>query len=89
MASKALDEQLPKMQNVWKGGGADTDWAFKGFLDDITSTENASGQRDQRLEVLRKGNKVDFLRSSPSGTVRRFLPTWRKIRSFMRAPPAS
>jgi predicted acylesterase/phospholipase RssA len=86
MASKALDEQLPKMQKVWKEE-ARANWAFKGFLDDITSTENASGQRDQRLAALRAGNKVDFLRSSPSGTVRRFLPAWRKIRSFMRAPP--
>jgi predicted acylesterase/phospholipase RssA len=88
MASKALDEQLPKMQKVWKKG-ADANWAFKGFLDDITSTENASGQRDQRLAALRLGNKVDFLRSSPSRTVRTALPAWRKIRSFMRAPLAS
>jgi predicted acylesterase/phospholipase RssA len=88
MASKALDEQLPKMRKVWKKG-ADANWAFKGFLDDITSTENASGQRDQRLAALRLGNKVDFLRSSPSRTVRTALPAWRKIRSFMRAPLAS
>jgi predicted acylesterase/phospholipase RssA len=89
MASKALDEQLPKMQKVWKGGGADANWVFKGFLDDITSTENASGKRDQRLDALRAGNKVDFLRSSPSPTVRKVLPGWRKIRSFMRGHPGA
>ena len=84
MASKTLDEQLPKMRKVWRKG-ANANWAFKEFLDDITSLDNASGHRDQRLAALQAGNKVDFLRSSPSRIVRKFLPAWRKTTSFMRA----
>jgi len=84
MASNALEEQLPKMRKVWQKG-ANGSWAFKKSLDDITSPENASGQRYQRLAALRAGSKVDFLRGSPSPTVRKLVPAWRKIKSFMRA----
>jgi hypothetical protein len=35
MASKALDEQLPKLRDVWKKK-ADGNWGFKRTLDDIT-----------------------------------------------------
>lgn len=80
MASKALDEQLPKLKAAWRKK-ADGNWPFKEMLDDITSTANTTGLRDQRLASLRAGNTVDFLGSSP--LVRKLLPSWRKARAFL------
>jgi hypothetical protein len=80
MASKALDEQLPKLRNVWKKK-ADCNWGFKEALDDITSTASTTALRDRRLGALRAGNRVDFFGGSPSKLVRKILHGWRKAKS--------
>jgi hypothetical protein len=85
MASKALDRQLPKLNKIWEEKRSATAWPFQTMLNAITSVTSTTNQGDL-LDILRKGNKVDFLGSSPSWLGRNLMPTWRKVKSFFGGP---
>jgi len=76
MASKAIEQQLPRLRDVW-AQPPNTEWPFKDMLAEITSTAMSTPRRDERLRALRQGQGVDFLGSSPS----RILKDWRWLRS--------
>ena len=80
MASKAIDRQLPKICTVWRPAPYNN-WPFKDMLGELTSIANTTARRDERLQVLRAGSKVDFLGGSPSLLVR----GWRKCKAFFGA----
>jgi hypothetical protein len=88
MAGHALDAQLPKLRNVWKGQPS-TNWPFQQMLAEITSIEGTTPRRVACLAALRAGSKVDFLGSCPNRLVRTVLRYWRGIPSFFRLLPSS
>jgi predicted acylesterase/phospholipase RssA len=59
MASKALDRDLPQLEDLWQGP-AYGEWPFQEMLQEITSVANQTTHRDARLTALRAGNKVTF-----------------------------
>jgi predicted acylesterase/phospholipase RssA len=79
MASKALYDQLPKLQEIWQRTPR-TDWPFKDMLDEITSGKNTTALREKRLQALREGSGVDFWAGSPS----RLIKAFRRVRSSIR-----
>jgi predicted acylesterase/phospholipase RssA len=59
MASKALDEKLPQLEDLWQAQPVG-DWPFQDMLEEITSVANTTARRGTRLTALRAGNKVTF-----------------------------
>jgi hypothetical protein len=69
MAGKAVEDQLPKLRDLWRGA-PDPNWPFKDMLAEITSSANTTPRRDSLLAELSAGDRVDFFASSPSPIVR-------------------
>jgi predicted acylesterase/phospholipase RssA len=82
MASKGLDRELPKLQEVWRAAPR-ADWPFQEMLAEMTSVANTTAHRDDRLAALQAGHNVDFFAGSPSRLVRTLLPLWRRCKSFL------
>ena len=56
MAGKAIEDQLPKLRDLWTGT-PHPDWPFKDMLADIASTDTTPRLKEL-LEELQKGNAV-------------------------------
>jgi predicted acylesterase/phospholipase RssA len=82
MASKGLDRELPKLQDVWRAAPR-ADWPFQEMLAEITSVASTTAHRDDRLTALRAGHNVDLSAGSPNRLVQTPLPLWRKVKSFL------
>jgi hypothetical protein len=63
MAGKALDRQLPKLREVWQGTPG-TNWPFKEMLEEITSLENKTARRDERLAAVDGRSRILCRRSA-------------------------
>jgi predicted acylesterase/phospholipase RssA len=82
MASKSLDRELPKLQEVWRATPR-TDWPFQEMFAEITSVTGTTAHRDERLAALRGAHNVDHSAGSPSHQARTSLPLWRKVKSLL------